>query len=441
MVSHLEDTKSYAEQNPRPNTPLLAAGNSNGDGEGEGEGEDEGDGIQPTKKNLIPSDGGAEEENLIQRSGAGESKRHRDPDRYYTINISSSTKRELHEHKTRLAWELEQVRNMIRWVGGSSAGNQTRLPAKKKAKKAEDLRSESEKGFAAMMRKCLEIVNKIMKQRGASWFNAPVDVLGLGLYDYHQIIKIPMDLGTVKANLSKGLYQCPTEFAADVKLTFDNAMLYNPPEHVVHGFAKQLMVKFEKMYYPAYEVYKKRIGLGEVWKRRVMTVEEKDSLRARLEGLGMEEMAEVIEMLRKRDVKMRANGDEIELQFEDLDNDTLWALDLFLLNKRGQTKPIPTNDNIIINIEKNINDAQNKNKNNDNNNSDKLEVVVEKKGEEGVESEKESSGSGSSSSGSSSSSSSGSSSSSSSSSSSDSESESGRSLVSDPVQQTMRSQV
>lgn len=359
MVSHLEDTKSYAEQNPRPNTPLLAAGNSNGDG------------IQPTKKNLIPSDGGAEEENRIQRSGAGESKRHRDLDRYYSINISSCSKRELHEHKTRLAWELEQVRNMIRWVGGSSAGNQTRLPPKKKAKKAEDLRSESEKGFAAMMRKCLEIVNKIMKQRGASWFNAPVDVLGLGLYDYHQIIKIPMDLGTVKANLSKGFYQCPTEFAADVKLTFDNAMLYNPPEHVVHGLAKQLMVKFERMYYPAYEVYKKRIGLGEVWKRRVMTVEEKDGLRERLEGLGMEEMAEVIEMLRKRDVKMRANGDEIELQFEDLDNDTLWALDLFLLNKHGKTKPILTND-INNNIEKNINDAQNENLNNDNNNSDKV---------------------------------------------------------------------
>ncbi|KAM0946673.1 putative chromatin remodeler Bromodomain family [Dioscorea sansibarensis] len=437
MVSHIEDTKSYAEQNPRPNTPLLAAGNGNGNGNGNGEGEGEGDGIQHTKNNTIPSDSGAEERNPIQKSGAGESKRHRDPDRYYTINISSCTKRELQEHKTRLTWELDQVRNMIRWVGTSSVGNPTRLPPKKKAKKTEDLRSESEKGLAAMMRKCLEIVNKLMKQRGASWFNAPVDVIGLGLYDYHQIIKIPMDLSTVKANLTKRLYQCPTEFAADVKLTFDNAMLYNPPGHVVHGLAKQLMDKFGRMYYPAYEVYKKRTGLGEVRKRRTMTVEERNDLRTRLEGLGMEEMEEVVEMLRKRDVKMRANGDEIELEFEDLDNDTLWALDHFL-NKRVQRKP--TSD--IINIENNINDAQNENKNNDTNNnnvnnSEKKEMV-EKKGGGGVKSEKEESSSGSSSSGSSDSSGS---SSSSSSSDSESDSDSRRSLVSDPVQQTMRSQV
>ncbi|PWA78836.1 bromodomain, NET domain protein [Artemisia annua] len=52
-----------------------------------------------------------------------------------------------------------------------------------------------------------------------SWvFKALVDFVGLGLHDYHQIIKRPMELGTVMSNLSKGSYSNVGDFAADVKL-------------------------------------------------------------------------------------------------------------------------------------------------------------------------------------------------------------------------------
>ena len=37
-----------------------------------------------------------------------------------------------------------------------------------------------------------------------------------------------MDLGTVRRNLDKGMYKVPKLMYHDIKLTFDNAMLFNP---------------------------------------------------------------------------------------------------------------------------------------------------------------------------------------------------------------------
>ncbi|KAJ0616864.1 putative chromatin remodeler Bromodomain family [Helianthus annuus] len=39
---------------------------------------------------------------------------------------------------------------------------------------------------------------------------------------------IPLDLGLVKLNLSKNMYSSPLDFASDVRLVFENTMLYNP---------------------------------------------------------------------------------------------------------------------------------------------------------------------------------------------------------------------
>jgi hypothetical protein len=53
-----------------------------------------------------------------------------------------------------------------------------------------------------------------------------------GLHDYFDVIKHPMDLGTVRKRLDQFKYFEIEKFAADVKLTFDNAALYNPPGQV-----------------------------------------------------------------------------------------------------------------------------------------------------------------------------------------------------------------
>jgi hypothetical protein len=65
-----------------------------------------------------------------------------------------------------------------------------------------------------------------IRPEGAA-FRAPVDWKTMGLIDYPQIVKNPMDLGTIKANLESGKYKTKEEVAADIRLVWTNCMLYN----------------------------------------------------------------------------------------------------------------------------------------------------------------------------------------------------------------------
>ena len=49
-----------------------------------------------------------------------------------------------------------------------------------------------------------------------------------------------MDLGTVLNKLKRGEYNSPAEMAADVRLTFDNAMKYNRDDSSIHQISKNL---------------------------------------------------------------------------------------------------------------------------------------------------------------------------------------------------------
>ena len=75
-------------------------------------------------------------------------------------------------------------------------------------------------------------------------FYKPVDVEGLGLTDYFDKIKTPMDLGTVKKRLEEvpPHYKTADQFAGDVRLIFTNCYKYNPPEYDVVKMARQLQV-------------------------------------------------------------------------------------------------------------------------------------------------------------------------------------------------------
>lgn len=85
-----------------------------------------------------------------------------------------------------------------------------------------------------------------MIQQSYAWpFYKPVDAAWLGLNDYHEIIKKPMDLGTVKSKMDAREYKTSKEFADDVRLIFTNCYKYNPPDHDVVAMAKKLQDVFE----------------------------------------------------------------------------------------------------------------------------------------------------------------------------------------------------
>ena len=80
-------------------------------------------------------------------------------------------------------------------------------------------------------------------------FNAPMDHVALGpSEDYTTIIQQPMDLGTINARVHANSYRTQEEVAMDIRLVFQNALLYNPPNHPVHIVANNLLQIFEDGY-------------------------------------------------------------------------------------------------------------------------------------------------------------------------------------------------
>ncbi|CAM0957627.1 unnamed protein product [Alopecurus aequalis] len=94
-------------------------------------------------------------------------------------------------------------------------------------------------------RVCKNVLGKLMDHPGGWLFHQPVDPVLFGIPDYFDVIRNPMDLGTVKKKLTNKSYVGTDEFAADVRLTFSNAMKYNPPGNQVHSVAEQLNIMFD----------------------------------------------------------------------------------------------------------------------------------------------------------------------------------------------------
>ena len=94
--------------------------------------------------------------------------------------------------------------------------------------------------------KCLDVL-KLLQSHQHGWvFNTPVDPVELGLPDYFEVIKKPMDLGTIRKKLENGVYTRLEEFEGNVHLCFDNAMLYNPEGSVVYNMANEMKEKFKR---------------------------------------------------------------------------------------------------------------------------------------------------------------------------------------------------
>lgn len=96
---------------------------------------------------------------------------------------------------------------------------------------------------------CMAVWKELTKKSylNLSWpFLEPVDPIKLGIPDYPEIIKSPMDLSTVKKKLDAGAYGGAEEFAADIRLIFSNCYTYNGIDSDVSKLGKELEAIFEK---------------------------------------------------------------------------------------------------------------------------------------------------------------------------------------------------
>eukprot|EP01018_Ginkgo_biloba_P015817 Gb_04915 [translate_table: standard] len=248
----------------------------------------------------------------------------------------------------------------------------------------------SDKVPSEVFKQCSLLLTKLMKHKHGWVFNTPVDTKGLGLDDYHMIIQKPMDLGTVKSNLDENRYSLPTEFAGDVRLTFHNAMTYNPQGHDVHVMAEQLMQLFEDRWKHVYDVYmegqmKSSFGNNQTSgksqsveqfpfqgsnkcpkrsgpavgisppklkpannpatrtpvakkpkakdpHKRDMTYEEKQKLSTNLQNLPPERLELIVQIIKKRNPSLCQHDEEIEVDIDSFDTETHWELDRFVTN-------------------------------------------------------------------------------------------------------------
>ncbi|KAE9599524.1 putative chromatin remodeler Bromodomain family [Lupinus albus] len=212
-----------------------------------------------------------------------------------------------------------------------------------------------------LMKDCDSLLKRLMGHQYAWVFNTPVDVVKLNLPDYFSVIKHPMDLGTVKSKLARGAYSSPLHFANDVRLTFSNAKTYNPPGNDVHLMADTLDKYFEVRWKTIEKKLPKSDALplppkpadcGNVKTARpmppskkrkvtslppqpdilppakkVMSDEDKLKLGRELESLLGEVPVHIIEFLKEHSSNGRECGeDEIEIDIDDLSNDTLFTL-------------------------------------------------------------------------------------------------------------------
>ena len=105
---------------------------------------------------------------------------------------------------------------------------------------------------AAIHECCDGLLQGLRARAQAIWFNEPVDPEGMGIPNYREIIKRPMDLSTVAQKLEDGHYVGLEDFALDVRLVFDNAMTFTPQSSApVHKAAKALASSFNNKYLQA----------------------------------------------------------------------------------------------------------------------------------------------------------------------------------------------
>ncbi|KAI3755751.1 hypothetical protein L1987_55557 [Smallanthus sonchifolius] len=229
-----------------------------------------------------------------------------------------------------------------------------------------------------VFRSCSNLLQRLMKHKFGWVFNEPVNAKLLGLHDYHDIIQHPMDLGTIKSRLAQSFYKTPGEFAEDVRLTFCNAMTYNPKGQDVHAMAEQLSDIFEERWVViesdwrygtghdtplarkghSFRTFDRSQSMGLPFmarpkpasfapvsrtpvpkkpkakdpNKRDMTFEEKQKLSANLQNLPSEKLDSIVQIINKSNTSLSQNDDEIEVDIDSVDAETLWELDRFVTN-------------------------------------------------------------------------------------------------------------
>ncbi|KAF5453456.1 hypothetical protein F2P56_028357 [Juglans regia] len=285
---------------------------------------------------------------------------------------------------------------------------------KKQQQDASRREAAAAKRMQELIRQFGTILRQIMQHKWAWPFLEPVDVEGLNLHDYYEVIDKPMDFGTIKNQMEAkdGTgYKNVRELCTDVRLVFKNAMKYNDDKSDVHVMAKTLLEKFEEKWLQllpkvteeekrqeeeeaetqldmqlaqevahakmardtSNELYELDVHLEDlrelvVQKCRKTSTEEKRKLGAALTKLSPEDLTKALEIVAQNNPCFQATAEEVDLDIDAQSESTLWRLKFFVkdaLEVQGKSSAIAGGVN---------NNSSNDNNNNISNNKRKREI-------------------------------------------------------------------
>ncbi|CAG9316071.1 unnamed protein product [Blepharisma stoltei] len=90
-----------------------------------------------------------------------------------------------------------------------------------------------------------KLINVLWRTNHSWIFHEPVDPMKLNLPDYFDVVKNPMDFGTIKKKLNNNVYTSGEEFIKDLELVFYNCRLFNPPESDVIKMCNQVQSVYQ----------------------------------------------------------------------------------------------------------------------------------------------------------------------------------------------------
>ncbi|XP_078272535.1 bromodomain-containing protein 2-like isoform X2 [Rhinoraja longicauda] len=105
-------------------------------------------------------------------------------------------------------------------------------PPKKDLPDSQQHQSSKKGKLSEQLKYCNGILKELLSKKHAAYawpFYKPVDAKALGLHDYHDLIKHPMDLSTIKRKMDEREYQDAQEFAADDVFEFRFAKMPDEP--------------------------------------------------------------------------------------------------------------------------------------------------------------------------------------------------------------------
>ena len=228
--------------------------------------------------------------------------------------------------------------------------------------------------------RCRDMLQSVRENLGKSLdiFNVPVDPLVV--VDYYKVVKNPMDLGTITGKLERNEYTRPVEFATDVRQVWYNCKLYNKKGDFVERTGTSASLHFEQLWassglaeskdrsrranaglaaakFEPIAVVEKKKGKGSMLggkggkrgskgtasskksKKPPMSRDQMAALAERLSEMDEDGLQPVVNIIRERNQLETGPDEEIELDIEALDNETLWTLDTYLKNLDG-TAPV-----------------------------------------------------------------------------------------------------